>query len=126
MNGFLLDSHVLLWWLTGSPRLAPRANTTISDGSNPIWFSAGAAWELSIKKTLGRIDFPSNLPEVLEAERIRLLPITLPHALAVATLPLHHQDPFDRIQIAQAQVEGLTLITADSRLADYDVRVLTT
>ncbi len=121
---FLLDTHVLLWWLSEPERLSAAARAAIGGGEIAAFVSAAAVWEMAIKKTLGRLDFPANLIEVLKAERIRVLPIDAAHALAVAELPLHHQDPFDRMMIAQARLEGLTLITRDRELARYGVAVI--
>ena len=121
MAGYLLDTHVLLWWLAEPERLSAEATRAIADGANKLYFSAAGAWEMAIKKTLGRLDYPGNLPEVLAANRIEPLPVTLAHALAVADLPLHHRDPFDRIQIAQARLEGLTIVTRDPEFGMYGV-----
>ncbi len=124
MPGYLLDTHVLLWWLADPGQLSTEARKAIADGSNSIYLSAAAAWEMAIKKALGRLEFPSNLEQVLQDDHIEVLPIGLSHALAVADLPVHHQDPFDRMLIAQAQIEGLVLITRDAQIAPYDVDVL--
>lgn len=124
MAGYLLDTHVLLWWLSDPSRLSDGAREAISDGSHAVYLSAAAAWEIGIKKALGRLEIPGNLQEVLEKEHIEVLPITLPHALGVADLPMHHQDPFDRMQIVQARMESLVLITRDPQISDYDVEVL--
>ena len=124
MPGYLLDTHALLWWLSGSDELSAEAQDVISKGSNAVYMSSAAAWEMSIKKALGRLDVPANLEEVLRKDHIEVLPITLPHALAVADLPLHHQDPFDRMQIAQARLEGLVLITRDKKIRQYDVEIM--
>ncbi len=122
--GYLLDTHALLWWLSEPSKLSAEAREAITRGSNTVYLSSAAVWEMAIKKTLGRLDFPGNLEEVLRKDRIEALPITVPHALAVADLPLHHQDPFDRMQIAQARLEHLVLITRDPKIAEYDVEVL--
>jgi len=124
MAAYLLDTHVLLWWLADPEQLSAKARTTIAAGSHAIYVSAAAAWEMAIKKGLGRLEFPGNLPDVLRREHIEVLPISLSHALAMADLPGHHRDPFDRIQIAQARLEELTLITRDPRISQYDVEVL--
>jgi PIN domain nuclease of toxin-antitoxin system len=124
VNGYLLDTHVVLWWFSDPDQLSPPAREAISDGSNLVYVSSAAAWEMAIKKAIGRLDMPGNLEVVLAAERIRILPITLPHALAVADLPLLHTDPFDRMQIVQAQHEGLTLITRDKQIPTYEVPCL--
>ena len=126
MTGYLLDTHVLLWWLCDPTRLSDEARAVIADGQNTVYLSAAAAWEMSIKRALGRLDMPGNLEEVLRKDLIEVLPIRLPHALAVADLPLHHRDPFDRMHVAQARHENLVLITHDEKIAAYDVSVLMT
>ena len=123
-TGYLLDTHVLLWWLTDPGQLADQTHEVIADGAHAVLVSAAAVWEMSIKRALGRLDFPANLEDVLAVEEITVLPITLPHALAIGTLPLHHQDPFDRMQVAQARVEGLMLVTRDPAMGRYDIDVL--
>lgn len=125
MARYLLDTHVLLWWLSDPAKLSDPAREALTNGLNAVYLSSAAVWEMAIKKALGRLDIPGNLEEVLGKARIQVLPITLPHALAVADLPVHHQDPFDRMQVAQARLEGLVLITRDPQIAAYDVQVLT-
>ena len=120
----LLDTHVLLWWLADDPMLSQTVRTAISDGKNLVFISAATAWEIAIKSVLGKLDIPSNLEAALTANRFQSLPITIPHALAVADLPHHHNDPFDQLLIAQAKVEGLTLVTRDKQIEKYDVPIL--
>lgn len=124
MQGYLLDTHVLLWWMTEPERLSSAAFDAIKKSRNAVYVSSAAAWEMAIKKTLGRLDFPANLVEILQQDHIDVLPISLQHALSVGELPLHHQDPFDRMQIAQALHEDLVLITSDALIRQYDVPVL--
>lgn len=124
MTGYLLDTHALLWWLSDPAKLSTEARDAIADGAHAVYMSTAAAWEMAIKKALGRLEFPGNLEEVLRKDHIETLPITLAHALAVADLPTLHQDPFDRMQIAQARLENLTLITRDAKIAEYDVKTL--
>lgn len=124
MSSYLLDTHVLLWWLDDPEKLAAPAREAISSSDNVIFVSAAAAWEMSIKKSLGRLDYPDDLPEALQQAGIRTLPITLRHALSVVDLPPRHQDPFDRMQIAQAISEGLILVTRDAKIEQYDVPCL--
>ncbi len=124
MTRFLIDTHALIWWLSDPSQLAPDAFDAIINGKNAIYLSAAAAWEMSIKKSIGKLNMPANLEEVLLQEHIELLPIKLPHALATADLPLHHQDPFDRMQVAQARHESMILITRDARIMEYDVDIL--
>jgi PIN domain nuclease of toxin-antitoxin system len=120
----LLDTHVLLWWLDDPGLLSADARKAITMGTNGVYVSAAAAWEIAIKKSLGRLEAPDDLERVMAEERFLPLPIRVPHALAVASLPPIHQDPFDRIQVAQAQLEDLTLVTRDATIPRYDVPVL--
>lgn len=120
----LLDTHVLLWWLDDPQVLGTKAARAIADGGNTVFVSAAAAWEIAIKKALGKLVAPDNLVDVMAQERFLALPITIAHTLAVASLPAIHQDPFDRIQVAQAQIEKLTLVTRDAITMEYPVRVL--
>ena len=124
MNGYLLDTHVLLWWLCGSPRLAREVQDTIHDPRNRIYVSVAAVWEMVIKRSLGRLDFPTGLREMLGDNDISLLDINIQHVLQIADLPIIHRDPFDRVQIAQAQVESLVLVTRDLRILEYDAPTL--
>ena len=119
-----LDTHVLLWWLADDPTLSQTIRAAISDGKNLVFVSAAVAWEMAIKSALGKLDIPSNSEAALTANRFQLLPITIPHALAVADLPHHHNDPFDRLLIAQAKVESLTLVTGDEQIKKYDVPIM--
>jgi len=124
VNGYLLDTHALLWWLSEPAKLSAKAKAAIADGSHSVYLSRSEEREMSIKKSLGRLDFPGNLDEVLRKDHIEVLPIALSHAMAVSDLPAHHQDPFDRMQIAQARIEDLILITRDAKIPQYDVKVL--
>jgi len=118
----LLDTHVLIWWLDPTiSTLSEEAYAAISDGKNLVFVSAATAWEITIKKALGKLDAPDNLEEELARHKLQPLPITISHALAVGELPRHHNDPFDRILVAQAKVEALTLITRDENVKMYDV-----
>lgn len=120
----LLDSHVLLWWLDGDERLGQVAVDAIADGGNDAIVSVATLWELTIKQGIGKLEIDGDLRTHLTEEGFTELPITGSHADAVGDLPPHHRDPFDRMLVAQARVEGLTLVTADSRLYEYDVPVL--
>ena len=121
----LLDTQVLLWWLDGSPRLGRRTHARIAHPESTVWVSAATAWEIAIKAGLGRLDLgeppETCLPREMECSGFRSLPVTVAHALAVRTLPRLHGDPFDRLLIAQALLEGLTLITSDAAIARYPV-----
>ncbi len=117
----LVDTHVLLWWLDDPTRLSEAAGAAIRDGANVVFVSAATAWEIVIKKTLGKLDVPDNLDEVLRECRFTPLPITIAHALAVLSLPMHHRDPFDRMLVAQARAEGMTVVTRDPKVLEYAV-----
>ena len=119
----LLDTHVLLWWLAGSSRLPQAARNAIA-GSPVVYVSAATAWEIAIKTSQGKLDFPASLEEQLLQNHFQPLPISIPHAMAAAALPLHHRDLFYRMLIAQARLESLTLLTSDARLKAYDAAVL--
>lgn len=117
----LLDTHVLLWWLADDPSLSPKARSLINDENHFVFVSAASAWEIVIKSALGKLEAPSDLENVMKKSNFKDLPISLHHALAIKNLPNHHADPFDRILVAQAMCESLTLLTADEKLMQYDV-----
>ena len=117
----LLDTHVLLRWLDDPAALEAPARRLIADPRNRVFVSAAVAWEITIKRQLGKLDAPDDLETALAEERFQHLPITVRHALAVAELPAIHGDPFDRIQIAQARLEGLTIVTRDRTIPRYGV-----
>ena len=124
----LLDTHVFVWWIMDDPRLSTRATELISSDSAELLFSAASAWEIAVKAALGKLELDGDLgrfvPEQLETNHIQVLPIQLDHALKVASLPLHHRDPFDRLLVAQCQVEGIPLITGDEQIGWYDLEVI--
>ncbi len=124
----LLDSHVLLWWLVDDDRLSDRARRLIGNADSEIFFSAASSWELSIKVGLGRLELPGRprtiIPKVLREQSIQPLDVTHAHALAVAELPAHHRDPFDRMLVAQARLEKLAIITGDPMIGRYGARVV--
>jgi PIN domain nuclease of toxin-antitoxin system len=115
----LLDTHILLWWLASSRSLSKMAHDLIADGAQRIVVSAATAWEMAIKKAAGKLEAPGDLEAALHANRFEMLPITVRHATAAGELPPHHADPFDRMLVAQAEIEGMTLLTHDDRLAAY-------
>ncbi len=119
----LLDTHILLWWLSGSRRLHAKARKTITDSAR-VYVSAATAWEIAIKIALGKLEFHGNIEDQLALNNLLPLAVTVPHATAAGALPAHHSDPFDRMLIAQAHLESLTLMTHDARLRDYGVPVL--
>ena len=121
----LLDTHIFLWAVDNHPDLSPVARKTIVDGNNIVYVSAATAWEISIKKRIGKLKVPeSDYLEELRLHRFTPLNITTEHALAVEKLPPHHKDPFDRMLIVQAQAEKLALVTRDQRLQAYDVKII--
>nr|HID57983.1 type II toxin-antitoxin system VapC family toxin [Desulfobacterales bacterium] len=124
MKRLLLDTCVFLWWLTDEPSMAERAKAAIADPLNQVYVSAATTWEISIKKTLGKLDAPDDLERIVEEEYFIKLPISLYHGEMAGRLPSHHPDPFDRMLIAQAQAEGLTIVTGDKRFARYGVKIL--
>jgi PIN domain nuclease of toxin-antitoxin system len=124
----LLDTHCLLWARAAPARLSPEARKALTDPRHQLFVSVASVWEIVIKHALGRLELahaPESLvPQLIAATQAVTLPIEQSHALRVARLPLHHRDPFDRILIAQAQVERLTIVTADERFAAYHVAVM--
>lgn len=123
----LLDTHLLLWAAGDPDRLSRKARGLILDSANRLLFSAASLWEIGIKRSLGRDDFkvdPRRLWRLLLVNGYQELPVGSEHALVAGELPLHHKDPFDRVLIAQARVEGLTLLTADKVVAKYGKPVL--
>lgn len=117
----LLDTHALLWWLADDPRLAPEGRKAIACPDHLVYVSAVSVWEIIIEQSLGKLELPADFAEVLAAEPFEPLPITADHALRVAHLPPLHSDPIDRMLVAQALCEGLTIVTRDAGLARYGV-----
>lgn len=114
----LLDSHVVIWWLDGSP-LSIAAEAAIRDPANEPTISVASLWELRLKQSKGRLRLPGAFDDFVAAPRIAVLDIRRIHADAIVALPGHHGDPFDRMLVAQAMVEGMTLVTRDRRLPAY-------
>ena len=117
----LLDTHVLLWWLFDDPALSLPARTAIADRANTVYVSGASAWEIATKWRLGRLSEAENavkqLPQLLGTAGFESLTITVAHALAAGTMATEHRDPFDRMLIAQAAIEGLRLVSKDSVIA---------
>jgi len=120
----LLDTHILIWALENNPRLSENARDAITAGSNMVFVSTASAWEISIKQSIGKLKVPDNLLEELLAHRFSLLDINAEHAQLAGELPLIHKDPFDRMLVAQAKIEKLTLISIDPHIAQYEVKLL--
>lgn len=121
---FLLDTHTLIWWLTNEPTLSQKARKAIADPDNLVFVSAASAWEIAIKKSIGKLNAPDDLAAQIETKDFQPLPIDISHALYVEKLPLHHSDPFDRIIIAQGICEKMKIITRDRKFDAYPVGVL--
>ena len=120
----LLDTHVLIWALENNPRLSDSAREAIVDGENLVFASAVSVWEISVKQAMGKLDVPDNLIEEIQIHRFTPLEINLQHARLAGRLPAIHKDPFDRMLIAQAILEKLTIVTRDQIINQYDVTVL--
>ena len=120
----LLDTHVVLWWLDDALTLSSRARAAITAAENLVFVSAASVWEIRIKHALGKLVIPANFKDVLAAQPFFFLDITPEHAHAVSDLPPVHRDPFDRMLIAQARTQGLTLVTRDARFKDYELPLL--
>lgn len=125
---YLLDTHVWLWMLTAPERLSPGARRAITDSHTDLVLSAASSWEIAIKYAIGRLPLP-EVPETYVPSRMRIsgvegLPVEHSHALRVAALQPHHRDPFDRLLVAQAQLEHLSIITVDPVFNLYEVEVL--
>lgn len=114
---YLLDTHILLWWLKDDEKLRDGARKVIS--SKPVWISVAAIWEIVIKRRLGKLEIPGNIEEVLKKQGMNILDIKMSHVLLLESLEDIHADPFDRIQICQAKKEGMTLITQDRQIKKY-------
>ena len=119
----LLDTHVILWWLTDDPTLSDEVKTRLDDEPD-VYVSPASLWEVTIKQSIGKLSEPIDVAEEIRDGGFRELPITFHHAIAAGQLPLIHRDPFDRMLVAQAQCEGLTLASRDPHIQRYDVALL--
>jgi PIN domain nuclease of toxin-antitoxin system len=120
----LLDTHAFLWWMDGGSALSSEARAAIESPGSVVYLSAASAWEMSIKRARGRLDSPTDVAEAVDVSGFRELAVSILHAQSVGALPPHHADPFDRILIAQAQLEGLTIVTRDPAFEAYGVPLL--
>ena len=114
----------MIWTLAEPNRLRADTRAAVADGENEVFVSVVAAWEAAIKQKTGKLQMPGDLERQLERNRFLLLGVTLDHALTAGDLPLHHRDPFDRMMIAQARLESLTIVTSDRNFTAYGVAVL--
>jgi PIN domain nuclease of toxin-antitoxin system len=121
----LLDSHAYLWWLDDDPSLSAPARAAIADPENVVLVSAATVWEIEIKRVLGRLKAPDvDFAAEIETNQFGEVPVRSGHAVTAARLPAHHDDPFDRMLVAQAQLEGLVCVTRDSAFGPYGVATL--
>jgi PIN domain nuclease of toxin-antitoxin system len=124
MSPLLLDSHAFLWWINGEEPLAPAAFEAVIDPTSVVVVSAASVWELSIKRGIGQLRASGSFEEEISIHGFTDLPISAEHAERAGGLPLHHRDPFDRMLVAQAQIEDLVLVTRDPAISAYEVRTL--
>lgn len=124
----LLDTHVWLWMIAAPERLSKKGRSIVIAAENELVLSAASAWEIAIKFALGKLRLPetpaSYIPRLMARTAVTPLPVHARHALHVATLPKHHRDPFDRLLVAQAQLEDLPILTADATFRRYDVKTV--
>jgi PIN domain nuclease of toxin-antitoxin system len=120
----VLDTHALLWALDDNPRLSATARAAIEDTGNVVLASAASAWEIAIKRALGRLDVPDDLEDAVAAAGFTRRAITFADARQLAALPPHHRDPFDRMLVAQAMVEGAPIVSSDPQIARYQVQIV--
>ena len=120
----LLDTHAFLWWASNSPELDADARQSIADQESFVAVSAAVAWEIATKRALGKLKAPEDVVDQLRRHQFAPLPITIEHSVQAGALPLYHRDPFDRMLVAQAQLEGLTIVTRDPNIPRYSVATL--
>lgn len=125
---YLLDTHTFIWWDSTSKRLSPTAYALLNDPNNRFFLSLVSVWEMQIKIQLGRLTLPNPLPQVITDQQnqnnVTLLGITLQHIYTVGTLPYHHNDPFDRLLIAQAVTENIAIVSIDVAFNLYPVKII--
>lgn len=124
----LLDTHTFLWWIANDPQLSQRARQVMEDGATELFLSVASGWEMAIKSRLGKLKLPDDLhsfvAEQVRINAIEVLPIEMIHALHVYSLPALHRDPFDRLLVAQSQIEKMPILTGDPQIARYAVTVI--
>jgi PIN domain nuclease of toxin-antitoxin system len=118
---YLLDTHTFIWWIEDNLSLSYQSKQIISNPNNLIFVSAVNTWEITIKKSLGKLNVPGNLEEIILQCGFDILPIAIKHTLFIESLDKHHDDPFDRLLISQAIIENLTIITRDEKIIKYKV-----
>jgi PIN domain nuclease of toxin-antitoxin system len=120
----LLDTHAALWWLSDDERFSPEAARYLTDDTNQVLLSAAVVWEVAIKRSLGKLQAPEDFAPTLLGAGAQALPVSLSHAAGVEHLPWHHRDPFDRLLVAQASIEGAALVSGDEVLRPYGVTLI--
>ncbi len=120
----LLDTHVFLWWLSDDQDLSQKARNVIASSSNSIVVSAATAWEIAIKRRLGKLEFDGDPETEVSEQGFRMLPVRFSHASEVGRLPSFHRDPFDRMLVAQARVENMGLLTVDPMIVRYPANII--
>ena len=120
----ILDTHIILWWMDDNDLLSQKYRLAIENINNICFVSAVSVWEISIKSAIGKLDIPDNYLDVLLNQNFKELPVSWQHACKVRHLPMHHEDPFDRLLIAQALIEDLTILSVDKIIPEYDVKIL--
>jgi PIN domain nuclease of toxin-antitoxin system len=120
----LLDTSAFIWWVTEDARLGPKARSAVADPNRSVHVSAVSAWEIAIKRSLGKLEFDGDVVSLVAREDFDELPIQIVHAVEAESLPLHHRDPFDRMLIAQSRHENLVLLTGDRVFTRYDVELM--
>lgn len=121
MNGYLLDTHTLLWWADQPSLISDQAKRIVESGHTQVYTSIVSAWEVAIKQRLGKLFVPMTVEQIVERGKFLLLPVNLKHVAVLSDLPLLHSDPFDRMLVAQAMAENLTLITRDEAILRYPI-----
>lgn len=124
MQKLLLDTQIFLWWLNDDSKLSSKAKKLIADQNNEIFVSAVSGWEISIKRGRGKLKAPEQLNELVEITGFEHLPVTYLHGEKAGSLPMHHRDPFDRMLIAQAQIENLILVSSDKEISKYKIEMI--
>jgi len=124
MKRLLLDTHALIWWLNGDEQMGRITREEISNPQNDVYVSAATAWEMSIQRQPGKLEAPNDIELKVEQAGFLKLSISLFHGEQAGLLPLHHRDPFDRVIIAQAQAEGLVIVTKDKYFPEYGIRLM--
>ncbi len=123
-NGYLLDTHVLLWWFSDPALLSERARDIIADEANTLLVSSVCTWEIVIKRALGKLEVPDEIFDLIPQEGFVELPVTIAHTKTLASLPRYHTDPFDRLLVAQSEYENTPMISRDERMQEYPISIV--